>query len=179
MRLREVLEEVILKLGMDKEIAVNRLDVKGDVVKKLLLAANNVIRELASCYLPLIMSEKVRIDDSRLDYTSLSKRVIKIIKLSNDDGNVRFKMYPTYMYADNGIYTVEYSYLPDNIGLDDEIECDIRINEDILTSGIISEYALMSGEYEKGTIYDEKYKEAIKNLQVPRREISVKRRAWV
>ncbi len=69
--------------------------------------------------------------------------------------------------------------MPKEQSLDGTLECDFRINKDVVALGAISEYALMVGEYEKGNVYDEKYKEALKNIAVSAKEIRIKRRAWL
>ena len=180
MILREVLRQVVTKLDLEDEIAIDDEIVTGDTAKKLLLVSNNVIREIASCYLPLLERERVKIENNRLDLTTLGRSLIKVISLKNESGNnVRFKMYPTYMYAQNGVFDIVYSYLPSEINIDDVVEVDSRVSSDILANAIISEYMIMRGDVKVAEYYDRKYREGLKNLCVEKREIKLKGRVFI
>lgn len=179
MTLRDVMEVAVMKLGLEKDVELDDINACGDTVKRLILAINNTVTELAVCYFPLYTTEKVSVNGGRLEYGKLERRIVKPVSLKRNGDKVKYKAYPSYIAVEDGDYDMEYSYLPEERSLSGMLECDARINKDVVALGAISEYALMVGEYEKGNIYDEKYKEALKNISVSNKEIRIKRRAWL
>lgn len=179
MTLKEVMKVAVMKLGLEKDVELDDINACGDTVNKLILAVNNTVTELAVCYFPLLRTEKISVKNGRFGYGELERRIVKALSLKKDGRIAKYKAYPSYIAADDGEYEIEYSYLPEEQSFEGTLECDVRVNKDVVALGAISEYALMVGEYEKGNIYDEKYKEALKNISVSNREIRMKRRAWL
>ncbi|MCI8728570.1 MAG: hypothetical protein HFK07_01945 [Clostridia bacterium] len=179
MTLKDVMKVAVIKLGLEDDVDLDGGVLAGDTIKRLALAVNNTVTELAVCYFPLYKREKITVKDGRFDYGSLEKRIVKIVALRENGTPRKFKAYPSSLSAEDGEYEIEYSYMPKEQSLDGTLECDFRINKDVVALGAISEYALMVGEYEKGNVYDEKYKEALKNIAVSAKEIRIKRRAWL
>ena len=179
MILRDVLRQVVIKANIEDKVGLDDARGTGTEWRRLMLASNNVIREIACSYLPLLHREVITIENNRFDMRSLTRKPVKILSLYMDGSNIRFKMYPTYMYAQNGTYEVEYSYLPEECALDDTIEVDMRVSENMLSDAIASEYALMTGNIALGDMYDKKFRAQMKNITVSSREIRVKGRAFV
>ena len=157
MTVRKIIEESAELLGvelMDKNLEF------------WLNAYNNVEIELATDYFPLRTVDKVLIKENKIKYADLKNkawRIINVLDFQNDE--VKYRLYPEYIELKknyNGHYFfVRYNYIPKEKVIDDNCDYDDRYKQ-VLKYGVCAEYCLMQGNFELASMFDNKYKDGIK-----------------
>lgn len=149
-------------------------------VDSLLTSYNVIADEVATTYLKLVNSEEFEVQNGRLTYDKFKFSPISILSvkdLKNKDVSCRILHTEIKVNIDNVI--VEYTYTPNKKGLDDE--CDFsktQIKERVLAYGIATEFCLIKGMYEEGSLWHDKYTEALKNALSNKKSQIIKGRVW-
>ncbi len=146
--------------------------------------ANLVIKEIATDYLPLIETEEVEVQDSRISYEKLLHRVLEILSVRNvaDGIESNFRMNPTECVLANGNIVkarVRYSYMPVDIEIDEQCPVSPLVSAKTLALGICAEYSLIEGMYEQSVMYSDKFKEDMRTAVRKKGEIRIKPRRWL
>ncbi len=149
--------------------------------KELLLrCANLVVSEIASDWVPLKVRESVVVKGGAIEYVALNKRVVDVYSITDKWGNkVAFReFYDRIMIAD-GEYEIEYSYLPENVGIDDELPFKKNSpSERVIAYGIACEYSIISGMAEEASIFEQRFTDALSIVTKVKKEQKIKRRRW-
>ena len=133
-------------------------------VVELLSSFNGVQEELASKYIPLITEEEIETVTGAVPYTVLSKRVSRIVRVTNEWGmSVRFDLYDEYFKTCVGRLKVKYTYLPNEKDTEDEVEFDLYVTKRLIAYGMAADYCLKKGLYDEAEMWDKKYKTAIRD----------------
>lgn len=146
----------------------------------LIRCANLVINEIATDYVPLIIAEEIN-TDGKIYFAHLAKTVLDVKNIRTTDGSyVKFKVYPEYIQADcKGDCTLEYSYIPDDYQLGDEIEYGGKVNERIIAYGTVREYCLVNSMYEDAQIWDKRYKDSLLSAMRKGGYLNIPSRRWL
>lgn len=148
-----------------------------DILTRL---TNLVINELACSYVPMKTRETVSVINGKFLISSLTKRALKILSVMEETGEQKIFMCDgenILTYGDN--VEVEYSYLPENYGLDDTIgygDNDIPLS--VLAFGVCAEYCLTEWRFEEAVMWRERYSDALKSFTLPTSK-TIKGRAWL
>lgn len=180
MKLKEIIEIALTYLG-DDEPYVSEQTSKHPKIQLLIKCANLVIKEIACDYIPLIQEEIIQIKDGKFDYDSFPMRVREVLKVTDLDSGVRvkFRQNPNYCNVEmskNAL--VKYSYIPDDIGVDDECVLSPKISAKTLALGVAAEYSLIEGLYEQSVMFGEKFREDIKGACRRNCELRMRPRVW-
>ena len=186
MKVKEIIAYACAFIG-EKEIAeklnssssVTYSDKEQEKVDALLRCFNFVNEEIASDYLPYLVTEDISVDNSILNYSSLSKTIINIYSIKGSFGrNVKFKTYPDFVEIFGKANKITYSYLPENKALNDEFDFYNGLSARIFAYGIASEYFLSDGLSEDAEIWEERFKESLFVLSRKRSETKLPKRKW-
>lgn len=148
-----------------------------DIITRL---SNLVINELACSYVPMKTRERVNVFNGKVLISSLTKRALKILSVIDETGAQKIFTCDgenILTYGDN--VEVEYSYLPENYGLDDTIgygDKDIPLS--VLSFGVCAEYCLTEWRFEEAVMWRERYSDALKSFTLPISK-TIKGRAWL
>lgn len=149
-------------------------------VDSLLRCFNFVNEEIASDYLPYLITEEIDVNNSILNFSTLSKTIINIYQIKGSFGrNVRYKTYPEYVEIFGRAKEITYSFLPEKEELNDDFTFYNGLSARIFAYGIASEYLLIDGLSEDAEIWEERFKEGLFVLSRKRSEARLPRRKWL
>lgn len=148
-----------------------------DVITRL---SNLVINELCTTYVPLKTKEEVICADKKFSVENLEKKALKIISVKDFLGkDVYFKVNGETVTVGADKVTVEYSYLPDNIGLEEETGFDAdEVSLSLLSFGVCAEYCLTEWRFDEAVMWRERYSDGLRKFISPK-NTTVKGRSWI
>lgn len=169
----------------DIEEILERADVLQDVDNddlKLLLNCVNLINDtIATDYINLKETKIINNINGKISFLDISnKNIYKIISVKDSFGNrLNFKLEADGIDCPKGIVKVCYSYFPENVNFNDSINCySTTLTERVFAFGVVSEYLFIKCNYDDATIWDDRFKNAMKNIVRHRREIVMPKRRW-
>lgn len=180
MKLKEVVEIALTYLG-DDDASVSAQTAKHPKNQLLIKCANLMLKEIATDYMPLVESETIALKDGKFDYDLFAHRVLEILKIVDvtSGTSVKFEQKPSFCVVfSKGNVEVRYSYLPEDISVEDECVMSSKITSKTLALGAASEYCLIEGMYEQSALFGDKFREEMKNICRRNNEIRVKPRVW-
>lgn len=149
-----------------------------DFVKMLTDCYCLIEDEIASAYLPLLRQEICKPKDFKLNYVDFEKRPLEIYSVKDRYGrNVRYKKFPTYILIFASQATITYSYVPDKLAFDDEVQ--INLPARVLAYGTTREYYLRQGFYDEADVWEGRFKDALKIFSRKKGEIMIPKRWWL
>ncbi|NLZ25423.1 MAG: hypothetical protein GX891_03080 [Clostridiales bacterium] len=180
MEVKYILSLFFEKIGEEDLTKVEQLsDAQSLKLSKALGILNFIYLQIRCDYLPLISQEQVASVDGKIEYSKLSERFKKLIRLEKDGKRIKAKTLPTHIETlEDGEMTIEYIYIPKALNLDDEI-FDNRLSELEVLYGMLSQHYLDENVFDQASYYDTLFKEAMSRAKYKGREIKVKERAWV
>lgn len=141
---------------------------------------NLVNQEIASDYLPFLTKETIDVENSILNFYDLSKTVVNVYEVRNKFGvNLKFTVYPNYIEINGKAKSIVYSFLPDDLGIDDEIEFFNGLSARVYAYGVASEFLLIDGLGEDAETWEERFKESLFVLSRKRGEHVLPKRRWI
>ena len=124
---------------------------------------NLVESELALDYLPLYAEETLETQTGAIEYATFARSVVRVLKGTDEWGNsAPFRLFPTYLKTQGGKINVRYAYAPAVKTIEDESDYMVQASVRLFAYGIACEYSLASGMFEEASVWDKKYKEAIR-----------------
>lgn len=150
-------------------------------IQNLLLCFNLIYNEIARDYMPFLQKEEIEFVDDKFAYSDLKKVLLDVFSLKTQNGrNIRYKMYPTYIYAKAKRAVIEYSYEPENLNISDEIEnFSSRIPARVFAYGVAMEFAFLSSLSTEALIWEQRYKESLMEISRKKSEIVLPSRRWI
>ena len=150
-----------------------------DIIK-LVKCLNLVLDEIACDYFPLLKTETVTpTDNYKIPFSSLSKDLLKIYKLTNKYGkNISYKLFPSYIYCPASSAEITYSYKPSEVNLLTDLEEFDFLSKRTLAYGVVTEYLILSGQYDEASFWENRYKDSLLSTYRKRSEIIIKPRRW-
>lgn len=146
----------------------------------LLTCFNLVENELALDYIPLIKEETFTLTNGKLAYSKFSSSVVRILRVEDKNGEtVPFRLFASYMEADEKTVTVRYAYTPVEKTINSESEYAVGVSERLLAYGMAAEYCTALGLYEEANVWDKKYKEGIEAARRVGTKSKLPSRRWV
>jgi hypothetical protein len=150
------------------------------MVSNLVRCFNLVENQLALDYLPLFAEDEFYSETGVIDFSSLTKSPIRIVKVRDAVGqDLKFTLFPAYLKPEVGKVIVRYSYAPKEKTLQDSSDFLLYASVRLFAYGMAAEYFTASGLYEEAAVWNVKYKDAIKAAyqQSPNRKIKTRR--WI
>ncbi len=128
----------------------------------LLRAFNNVEKQLALEYLPLIEKEGFNTETGEIFFEEFSYPVVRIVNVYDQQGEKQpFTLMPTYLQTSKGDLTIEYAYTPYEKDVYDQTDHQLCVAQPLYVFGVLAEYYLAKGAFEEAAVWDKKYKDAI------------------
>lgn len=137
---------------------------------------NMVEAELSLEYCPLTYVENLKLDETnKVKYSNFTYNAVRVISVFNrDNAEVKFKCFPKSLKVFKpGIneICVKYNYTPNNKNsLDDESSYPLVGYFNAFMSGILAEYHIQLGDFEKASDYNAIYKREISALNIVEKE---------
>lgn len=163
-------------LNGDAENATSETLMQTDVLTRL---ANLVINEIAGGYIPMIKKEKITVDNGKIYIADLSENALEIKNVLYNGQEVSFKIKGAYVQVFAAANEIEYSYMPHNYGLTDEIGYSEKdISSTALSFGVAAEYCLTEWRFEEAVMWRERFTDAMKKF-CKIKNGKILERAWV
>ena len=121
------------------------------------------------------MFQNIVVENGQFDLDDLDEQFCKIKKLG--DGK-KFVVAGNQLVADNGEYQLLYSYLPEELDFDDEIEIYQNLSKYAIFYGICSEYLMILGDFSQSETYESKFENAMETAKSELKVINPKQRRW-
>jgi len=149
-----------------------------DVIGQLMQCVNLVISEVATHYHPLRITESAASRNGRIDFNWLSNRVIEVLRVMANGGNVKFEQRATGIVVASGAYDVEYTYVPPPSRVESQSPFGSRISSRVLALGVVREYCIINNMLEEAAMWDKRFLDEIVTVAKPSREIKLPLRRW-
>ena len=133
--------------------------------EKLLCAINSINKKIADNLNLFKFNEVINVVENKISYKNLSKKCKSIKKITDFKNNkkISFKNYDNYVFLNfNGKVNVEYIYYPEDLTqLNNEINLK-SISKRTFVLGVISEYCFMTGLFDDGEIWEQRFLQELK-----------------
>lgn len=149
-------------------------------LNKFLASAKTVFNVINAQYLSVGFSEKVELVGNKLLFSSLSKKVAKVIAVKQEGKQMSFSLYSDYALIKEavGVVEVDYTFYIEELTLEDEVPLQIKVTPQMVAFGIASEVCIINSDYEKSSIFEQKFKESLKNMNSSKGDKKIKGRLW-
>lgn len=163
---------------MDKESPLS--DAEQQKVDLMTRCFNLVVQEIACDYFPFLTKESIDVQNSVLNFSNLSKKVVHIYEIKNRFGmSLRFRLFPNHVEIYGNAKSVVYSFMPDELSLNSTLDLPCGLTERVIAYGVTSEYLLIDGLGDDAEIWENRYKESLFILSRKRGEHILPRRRWL
>ncbi len=160
------------KIENSKELTEEEVSLRDELVKCL----NFVQNEIATEFIPLTKIENVESQNGEFSLSSLSEKIAYIISLKDENGTcVKYKIHGDKLVFE-GKALLTYCYCPKKVFFDGE--CEVILPERVFASGVLREYYLLQGLSSEASMFEEKFKNSLKNFARKKSEIVMPNRAW-
>lgn len=152
-----------------------------DTLNDLLLAVNITNNNLASNYYELLAKTNVVSSNSIIKFSKITdKNILEIKSIEDINGTkIDFKIMSDGIHLSQDCScVVEYSYLPDEVKFDDNIDYYLKINTLLFSYGVASEYLFLKGDIEDAYNWDLKFKNTLFAMSRPKRSIYFPSKRW-
>jgi len=141
---------------------------------------NFIYKEVSASYLPLLFEEEIIFTNDKFEFANLTQTILEIHKLTNKNGNyLIYELFPSYIKAFANKADIVYSYIPQDLGLTDEVNCfSGKVLPQVLASGVAREYSLLNEDFSTADIWEKKFKDGIFNAISKKSSIQMKARRW-
>jgi hypothetical protein len=174
------LDDAIDIAALYLDIPEARLIKEPAIFTSLVKCGNLIYRDIATDYMPLIHTEKIKTADGKINYASFSKTPLRVLSVKAGGVKAGFKAYPGYILLDNsGEAEITYSFFPPEKAAQEELEAMAGITPQMIAQGIAAEYCLITGLYEKSVLYQERFKESLRALTADAVARKIPERRWI
>ncbi|MDD4685756.1 MAG: hypothetical protein PHI76_00485 [Clostridia bacterium] len=189
MKLKEIIETSLVLLGrselletslFDENISEEITESQQKEIDFLVRCFNLIYKETSADYLPLLYEEKITFKNGQFEFNLLTESILEVYRLyDNNDNNISYKIFSNYIKANANSANIIYSFIPDNLNLDEEVLLfGGKLLPQVLAYGIAREYCLISGEHSEADIWEKRYKDGIKIAMRKKSQIKIKPRRW-
>ena len=99
---------------------------------------------------------------------------------AEDGSSVSYKSYfDRITLAAPGKYTIEYSYAPGTLDVEDDSPYSERVPARVLAYGAACEYCIISGMTDEAVLWDKRFKDALGIAALKKSEKRVPKRRWL
>ncbi|MDE6583090.1 MAG: hypothetical protein K2K31_00350 [Clostridia bacterium] len=166
--------EILSKLD---DVDATFTDYEQEKLDVLVKCFNLVNQEIATDYIPLLLKEEV--SEEKILFSSLSKTLVNVYEVKNRFGmNLKFKLFSDYVEVESVPKSIIYSFLPENLTLNDIVDCNPRINARVYAYGIASEFLLIYGISENAEIWEDRFKTSLFILNKKNGKCVLPKRSW-
>lgn len=149
-------------------------------IKKLLLAINMVNNTIASLYFEIVESKVINCKNGKISYPSITTNEIVEIKNIYDNVGlpIKYKVLADGVHTIDGLCKIVYSYLPQEVDEDDNINYYTKVNSTLFAYGVVAEYLFLIGNINEAYVWDNKFKEEILSLIKTKKNINMPIGRW-
>lgn len=189
MKVKDILETSLVFLGkhellqtavFDESITEELTEAQEKEIGFLVRCFNLIYKEVSADYLPLMYDEKIKFAEGKFELSNLTQNILDIFKLYDDHENsISYKLFPDHIKANAEIANITYSFIPEDLNLDDEVLLfGGKILPQVLSYGIAREYCLISGDHKEADIWEKRFKDGIFVEMRRKSQIKIKPRRW-
>lgn len=152
-----------------------------DKAYTFLMCLNMVLEDIAKDYLPLLQEEEIVFTEKKFEYENLSKVISDIVKLQNPAGlAIKFKCFPEYIKADIHKAIITYSYLPEEVSLNQSFEFfDNKLTERIIAYGVAMEYMFLNSLSDEAAVWENRFLNSLESAIRKKHNVSLPKRRWL
>ena len=182
MSVKEVIKQVAILLQLNNLIDANLDDYENldSQTKKdiniVVSCINEVLCDISTDYLMLETTETIDVKEGTFDLANLSKVFYKMISFVPLN---EYKIEYNNLLVKDGKYKITYNYLPEIVGLDDDIVYDNRLTIYGLCYGVAKEYCLVCGNYSESEMWESKFISAMQIAVRKSGTVFLKQRRWI
>ncbi len=159
-------------------------EITEDVSEKLntlLIAVNMTNNLIASIYFELIDCINVEVQNNIVPFSNISNKNIVEIKNVYDDNNFKipFKVLSDGVHINYSKVKIEYSYLPDPVNLESDINYYLKLNSLLFAQGVVGEYLFLKGNIDEAYSWDKRFKDTLFAMSKPKRNINMPSKRWL
>ena len=153
-------------------------DEEADEVETFVKCFNLVRNEIATEMIANTKIEKVKTANGRVEFSSLSSKVIEILAVKDQFGNnVHFDVFADHLQTNENMVEVKYNASPEELTFEDEFSS--VIPERVFAYGIVREYFFLQSLYDDASAWEERFKNSMQALERRKHEIVIPRRRWM
>lgn len=147
----------------------------------LLKCLNLVYEQVAKDYIPLICEEEIEFENQKFYYKDLSKRIYDVLSLKSKNGrDIRYKLFPTFIYADAKKAVITYSYAPEKLERNSQLDFfDVKVPARVFAYGVAMEFCFIESLSDEATIWEKRFKDAILIAMRKKSIIRMPSRRWI
>lgn len=117
-----------------------------DCLDDILQCMNIVAGDIAVYVMPLTKSKPITVVNGTSYYSQIAPDLCEVLSLRDKAGNnVSFTPYSDRITADDGSYTVCYSYLPTSLQMNSVLPFPKGMSDKLLVYGTVAEFCLLHG----------------------------------
>ena len=151
---------------------------------KVLLNALNIINsEIANDYFPLMIEEEIDIQNNKIYFDDLTKKVKDVYSVSSLDKSMsyRFKAFENYLNVSaGGRVVITYSYVPEVLILTDELATfGGKISARAFALGVAAEYLYINGIFDEAAVWHKRFIDSIIANQSKKGIVKMPKRKWL
>ena len=151
---------------------------QSEICDSLVKCFNLVNNEVASEYIPIVKWQRVSTTNFKVEYSSLSSKVLHIISVRDSLGRkVKFKAYDSYLMAFANTVDIIYQAEPAELAIDSEFYS--TLPNRIYAYGIAREYYFQQTLFDEADIWEERFKNTLSIMARKRSETHIPKRRWL
>ena len=156
-------------------------DVQTEEINFLVACCNLACNQVASEYITLTDTKSLTSTTGMISYPSISsKTIVDILKVKQNGVEVEFSCKPNRLETSPGDLEIVFAYQPLVSNINSTIDFNnFKLSERVLSYGVVAEYCYIGGRYDDATIWDNRFKTSLININRPRRELKIKKRLWI
>lgn len=177
LQLDDLLNDVLLG-GSNETSEENQKEI--NLLVSCVNLCNNIV---ATDYIPLTRTSVINNSNGIIPIDSVdngNKTIYEILNVKNkfDESQV-FKIVGNDIKTVKGFIQINYSYFPDSVELDSIISCYLtKLTDRIFAYGVACEYCFIKGMYDDASMWDARFKDSMKTICRPKKNITIPARSW-
>lgn len=173
-------ERQLLEKLQSQETSVQLDESEQAKMQTLLRCFNLVNQEIAGDYLPFLFKEAVSAQNGIIMFSSLNKKLVNVYEVKDRFGfNLPFRVISNCVEVEKKARSIVYSFLPENLEMEDEVEFFNGLSARVYAYGVASEFLLLNGLGSDAEIWEERFKESLFILSRKRGEHHLPKRSWL
>lgn len=131
-----------------------------------------------NCTQDLVSDTSGKLSLADLRYTPCVVRHVK----DDDFKNVKYNISLDYLHVSNPnkVYFVEYAFIPaDLTNITDTVMLPVGLDYKALCYGVVSEYYALKLQFAEANIWEQKFKQSLRNLNRTYKEVRLASRRWL
>ncbi|MBE5734876.1 MAG: hypothetical protein E7361_00260 [Clostridiales bacterium] len=154
---------------------------QNDDLELLVSCVNLVCSAIATDYIPLTRTKVVDNNKGVVSFAEITDRQIyKVLKVLDNYGQkMPFKITSEGIECGKGNVEIIFSCFPKDYSYNDVIDDFYAdLTERVVAMGVVSEYLYIRGNSDDASIWESRFKTAMRNIVRPRKEVVLHKRRW-